>query len=176
VRAAERSLDEARQAGHPDFTAGGAFGYRGGFDPIVSLRLGIDLPIRRGKKQELLAAAAQADLEAARADLRAAETGVESEVARLAAAWEREDRLLTHTRDGLLPQTSLLLDATRTSYLAGRVPFPSVIEAFQMWLSARAEVARREAERFIAAAELAALLLPLDDAAPASVRAEGALP
>lgn len=160
IRAAERRLDAARLAGRPDYSAGGAFGYRGGFDPVVSLRLGVDLPLRRRQKQEVLALAAERDLEAARADLRAAEAEVLAEVARLDAAWRTDDRILTHDREGLLPQTSLLLDAARTSYLAGRSDFSSVVEAYDFWVEARLEIVRHEMGRFTARAELAALTAP----------------
>ncbi len=164
LRSAERKLDAARLSARPDYSAGGAFGYRGGFDPIVSLRVGVDLPLRRRKKQEVLAVAAERELEAARADLRAAEAEVQSEVARLDAAWRTDDRILTHDREGLLPQTSLLLDAARTSYLGGRSDFSSVVEAYDFWVEARLEIVRHEVGRFTARAELAALTAP----APAS--------
>lgn len=176
VRAAERKLDAARLAGRLDYTAGGAFGYRGGFDPIVSLRVGVELPLRRRQKQEVLAVAAERELEAARADLRAAEAEVQAEVARLDAACRTDDRILVHDREGLLPQTTLLLDASRTSYLTGRSDFTAVIEAYGFWVEARLEILRHEADRFAYRAELAALVAPLSGPAKPPTPAAGAQP
>jgi outer membrane protein TolC len=161
VRAAERRVEAARLAARPDFSAGGGFGYRGGFDPIVTLRFGVDLPLRHRQKQDLLAAAAEEELEAARQELRAADAEVAAEVARWTAAWRTADLLVTHYREGLLPQTSVALDAARNSYLAGRADFSAVIEAFGLWLTSRTELTRSEAERFAAGAELVALIAPL---------------
>lgn len=101
------------------------------------------------------------EIAAARAELQGAEGEVQAEVERLRAAWEREDRLLTHSRDGLLPQSGLLFEAIRTSYLAGRVPFSAVVEALRMWLEARIGIARHESARFVAGAGLEALLFPV---------------
>ena len=55
---------------------------------------------------------------------------------------------------GVVPQSGLALDAARSSYLVGRGDFSTVIEDFDMWLEARSGLARREAERFTAWAEL----------------------
>jgi outer membrane protein TolC len=176
VRAAERRLDAARLSGRPDYTAGGAFGYRGGFDPVVTLRLGVELPLRRRQKQEVLAVAAERELEAARADLRAAEAEIQAEVARLDAAWRTDDRILVHDREGLLPQTSLLLDASRTSYLTGRGDFAAVIEAYDFWIEARLEILRHEADRFADRAELAALVAPLPAPVDPPTSVEGTQP
>ena len=45
-------------------------------------------------------------------------------------------------------------DAARSSYLAGRGDFSSVVEDFNLWLDARVELARREADRYAAWAEI----------------------
>ncbi len=46
------------------------------------------------------------------------------------------------------------------SYLAGRGDFSTVVEDFGLWLEARSELARREADRFPTWAELEALVTP----------------
>ena len=57
--------------------------------------------------------------------------------------------------------TSVAVDAARASYLAGRGDFTTVAQDFQLWLDARAQLARREADRYLAWAELAQLTQPI---------------
>jgi outer membrane protein TolC len=56
-----------------------------------------------------------------------------------------------------MPQTSAAFDAARSSYLAGRGDFSAVVEDFNLWLEARVQLARREADRFAAWAEIQSL-------------------
>jgi outer membrane protein TolC len=158
VGAAEQRLEVARLDLKPDLFAGAAIGYRGDLDPAVVLRFGAELPLRRRSKQEPLLRAAEREVDAARADLRAAEATARAAAARLAAEWRRAERQITRYREAILPQSSAAVDAARSGYLAGRGDFSTVIEDFRMWLEARAELARREAERFGAWAEVERLL------------------
>ena len=77
-----------------------------------------------------------------------------AEAARLEADWRRAGSQVTRYAQAIVPQTSLALDAARSSYLAGRGDFSTVIEDFNLWLEARTGLARREAERFTTWAEL----------------------
>lgn len=158
VTAAERRVDVARLELKPDFTTGAAVGLRGGLDPVVTLRFGVELPFWRKDKQEPLLRAAEHDLEAARAELRDAESTARSEATRLHAEWVRSEKQIVRYRQALVPQSSAAIDTARSSYLAGRGDFLTVVEDFRMWLDARTELARREADRFVTWAELDALV------------------
>ena len=57
----------------------------------------------------------------------------------------------------IVPQSSATFDAARASYLAGRGDFSNLIEDFNLWLEARVQLARREADRYTAWAGLEAL-------------------
>lgn len=87
VTAAERRLSLARLDLKPDFTTGAAVGLRGGFDPVVTLRFGMELPFWRKEKQQPMIRAAEHELEMARAELREAEAAARSEAARLRSEW-----------------------------------------------------------------------------------------
>ena len=63
-------------------------------------------------------------------------------------------------RDAIIPQTSAALNSARASYIAGRADFSVVIEDYNLWLDARAQLARREADRFITWAGIDALTAP----------------
>jgi outer membrane protein TolC len=84
----------------------------------------------------------------------------------LQADWRRAEKQIVRYRQAIIPQSSAAVDAARSSYLAGRGDFSTVVEDFRMWLEARSGLARREADRFVTWAELDALL-----GAPSSGRA-----
>lgn len=168
IAAAEGRLEVAQRDDRPDFVAGiGVMARRDG-DPIYMVRLGAELPIwtRPGR----MAPAAAADLLAVRAESQQAERDARAAVERLAAEWKRADLQVRRTRDAILPQTSAAFDAVRSAYVAGHGEFTPVIDDFRVWLEARIELAEREAERFIAWAELEALIAAPDTPAPGGSR------
>jgi outer membrane protein TolC len=81
-----------------------------------------------------------------------------AEAARLQAEWRKAEEQILRYREAIVPQTSAVLDAARASYLAGRGDFSTVVEDFDLWLEARTGLARREAERYVAWAELERLI------------------
>jgi outer membrane protein TolC len=169
--AAERRAAAVRLESKPDFLTGAAVGYRGSFDPIVTLRFGLELPLWRDERVRPMVRAAEMELETARAAVREAEAAARAAAAVLAAEWTRAERQVVRYREAIVPQTSAVVDAARSAYLAGRGDFPAVIEAFREWLDARAALAGREAERFRAWAAAQALLgEPGEDGVRAAAR------
>ncbi len=158
LKAAELRADLAALAGKPDFTAGAGIGTRGGFDPMVALRFGVQLPSWRNARAEALRAAAASEIEAARADLSAGEIDAQAQAARLVAEIERSGEIAFHLEQALLPQARFAFDAARSDYLAGRGDLSGALAAFSAWIGARADLAQAQAERYIATAELAGLL------------------
>ncbi|HXU30340.1 MAG TPA: TolC family protein [Thermoanaerobaculia bacterium] len=160
LAAAERRAALAGLAGKPDFSTGAGIGTRGGLDPMVALRFGVQLPSWRNARAVALAAAAQSEVEAARADLRAAEIDAQAQAARLAAEVARSGEIAYHLEQALLPQARFAFDAARSDYLAGRGDLSGALAAFTAWIDARADLAQAQAARYSAATELAALLGP----------------
>jgi outer membrane protein TolC len=158
IEAAERRLATARLEVKPDLSPAAGLAYRGALGPVLTLRFGVELPFRKEQRQEPGIRAAEAELEMARQELRDAEARVRAAAARLEADWEKANRQIVRYREGILPQTSAALDAARSSYLAGRGDFSTVVEDFNLWLEARVQLARREADRFAAWARLEALI------------------
>lgn len=158
VEVAGRRLAVAKLELKPNLSAGAGLGYRGDLDPALILRFGMELPARRNEKQRPELRAAEQALAMAEAELRDAVALARSEAARLSAEREQADRQLLRYREAIVPQTSAAVDAARASYLAGRGDFSTVIEDFELWLDARSELARREADRFAVWAELDALV------------------
>ncbi|HEX4962300.1 MAG TPA: TolC family protein [Thermoanaerobaculia bacterium] len=154
VAAAERRAEVEKLDREPDLSPAAGIATRGPKGPVLTLRLGVELPFWRRQRQEPKIRAAEQELEAARHELRDAEAQARAEAARLEAEWVKAERQITRFREGLVPQTSLAFDAARSSYLAGRGSFSTLTEDFMLWLDARVQLARREADRFALWAEL----------------------
>jgi outer membrane protein TolC len=77
-----------------------------------------------------------------------------AEATALLARFRAADEQVRRYHDGVLPQSAAVLDAARSAYLAGRGGFAELLEAFTIWLQARAGLARREGDRFAAWAGL----------------------
>ncbi len=152
--AAERRLKAARLELRPNLSAAAGLGTRGSMDPVVTLRFGVELPFWRRQKQEPMIRAAAEELRMAQHELADAAAMARAEAARLGAVWRNAEGQIQRFREAIVPQTSTALDAARASYLAGRGDFSTVIEDFNLWLEARVQLARREADRFTAWAEL----------------------
>jgi len=150
VRAAERRLEAARLELKPNLMAGAGIGLRGQFDPAVTLSFGVEWPVWKKEKQTPMVRAAEQDLVAASEELRDAKAAARAEAAKLAAELRRAESQIVRYRQAIVPQTSAAVDAARSSYLAGRGDFSTVIEDFKEWLNARTQLTAREAERFIA--------------------------
>jgi len=165
LKAAEYRLEAADLDFWPDFFAGAGIGFDNEYDPMAIISFGLTLPVWQNSKQKPLKRAAAHKLEEARKNLREAETAVSSEIAALTARWSRDHEQMNRYRDAIILQTSAALDSARTSYLAGRADFSVVIEDYKLWLDARTQLARREADRFVTWAGFDALIAPfrLDD-------------
>lgn len=157
VALAERRLAAARLDVKPDFAPAAGLASRGSLGAVLTLRFGVEVPLWKSGKQLSQVRAAEAELLAAQREVDDAAAMARAEAAHKEAEWIRAERQVLRYREGILPQTSAVFDAARTSYLAGRGDFSTVIEDFALWLEARAELARLEADRYIAWANIAQL-------------------
>jgi outer membrane protein, heavy metal efflux system len=139
---------------YPNFSVGMGFFSRGGFDQVVTLQVGVELPLWRKYKQRPLLRASQYELEAAKQDYQDMQAQVRSELSQLRAEKNRIDRQIHLLQEAILPQTSAALDSARSSYLAGQGDYSTVIEDFNLWLDARVQLERLIADRYSTWAEI----------------------
>jgi outer membrane protein, heavy metal efflux system len=164
VTSAERRLAAERRDVAPNLYAAAGYGHRGEFDPVVTFRLGAELPLwRRGKAVGV----GEHELAMAQHELRDAEAAARAEAARLLAAWRNADAQVRRYRQAILPQTSAAIDAARASYIAGRTDFSTLVEDYDLWLQAREQLGQREADRFRLWSELDVLVSPAGSPAAA---------
>jgi cobalt-zinc-cadmium efflux system outer membrane protein len=160
IDVAGREVEAARQELHSSLTVGAGLYWQGGLDRTAVFTVGVDLPFWKTHKQLPMLAAAEHELQAARADLETSAAEARTEVATLVAEWQLADEQLARYRTAILPQSSATFDATRVSYLGGRADFAALAEEFRRWMEVRVEVARREAARYSARARLDIMLAP----------------
>jgi outer membrane protein TolC len=165
IDAAERRAAAARAELRPDLSVGGGAGYRGSLDPVVMLSVGFEWPAWRSDTLRPRVAAADAELSAARFERRAAEADARAAAARAQALRVHATRQMERVREGSLPLANAALDASRAAYVAGRGEFSAVVEDLAAWLEARILLSRREADLYIAWAEVQALVPSADDRA-----------
>ncbi len=159
---AGRRVEAAQAELKPVWTVGAGYYWQGGFDRVVTFTVGVELPFRKKQKQLPLIEAARYEAEASQAAIADAAAEARAEATRLVAEIRRAEAQMTRYRDGLLPQSSAALDATRASYLGGRGDFASVVDEFRRWTEIRVELAKLEAARFAARGQLDVLVSPAD--------------
>ncbi len=128
VEAARAGYRAARRALYPDLMVSVAYGQRPQFDDMVSIMVGVSLPIWAGKRQLPLRremAAMQAGEEAMAQDL-ANETFAQLTEQRAEA--ERARDLAELYRTAILPQAHAAVESALSAYRVGRVDFQTLIQ------------------------------------------------
>lgn len=158
VALAEARLAAARAQRSLDWTVGGGLMLEEGRDPNVVARVGVELPFFRARRVEPAIAAAESELTVAREEERRALLAARSDLARWSAQGRRQEIAVRRLAEGVVPQAAAALEAARIEFLNARAPFAETLMRFKDWYHARLDLARAEASRYEAWAELEALL------------------
>jgi outer membrane protein TolC len=175
VRAADAGVRLAKREIWPDLQVGVQYGQRpmdGGTDRMVSLMLGLNVPIFAGSRQLAMRREAAAMRQMAAADLDAMQADTRGRVAELYANAERARRLGGLYRGTILPQAHTTVASALAAYRVGGVDFMTLLDDQMTVNQYRQDLFALEAQRGQALAELEMLLSrPLfnpDDAVLAS--------
>lgn len=175
LRGAEAGLRLAKREIWPDLQVGVQYGQRpmdGETDRMVSLMLGMNLPIFAGSRQLAMRREASAMRHMAEADLAAMQADTRGRVAELYASAERARRLGELYQGTILPQAHTTVEAALASYRVGGVDFMTLLDDQMTVNRYRQDLYALEAQRGQALADLEMLLgRPLfnpDDAVLAS--------
>jgi outer membrane protein, heavy metal efflux system len=162
LRAAEAGVRLARREIWPDFQFGVQYGYRpmegGGTDRMVSLMLGVNLPVFAGSRQLAMRREATAMRQMASADLQQMQADTRGRVAELYASAERARRLEDLYRKTILPQAQTTVTSALAAYRVGGVDFMTLLDDQMTANQYRQELFGLEAQRGQALAELEMLL------------------
>jgi outer membrane protein TolC len=134
----------------PDFTLAFEYmlveeGEKSAGDDMYTATLSFNLPVQRARRHAMVAEAAAGErmLQEERNVLR---NQIRKEVADTLAALDRNDRLSSLYRDGILAQAGSVLDATIASYRAGQTDFMKVLDSQMALFSLELEYHKAVAE------------------------------
>jgi cobalt-zinc-cadmium efflux system outer membrane protein len=157
VSAAESAERRARREIWPDLVAGVQYGWRpmnGGTDQMLSLMLGVNVPLWAGSRQLAMRRETQAMREMAQSDLGAMQADTRGRVGELYAEADRARTLLTLYRNTVLPQAQATVTSSQSAYRTGAVDFMTSLDAQMSVNRYQQELVRLEAELGQAFAEL----------------------
>jgi outer membrane protein TolC len=124
------SVELARKEVRPDFSVGYAYMQREGLPDMYGITFSTSLPLFRHRKQDMAIAEAAASLESARqmeaSELTVLRYRVEQDFLEVQAS----DRLLQLYSQGIVPQSSLALESSISSYETGALDFLNVLSNF----------------------------------------------
>ncbi len=128
VAAAEASLQAARRELIPDLQLGFAYQARPAFPNMVSLMLGVNLPIFAGSKQLVMRREMAAMRDMSQAELANLRNETIAQIIETRAQAERDRNLTRLYRASILPQARAAVDAALASYRVGRVTFMTLAD------------------------------------------------
>jgi cobalt-zinc-cadmium efflux system outer membrane protein len=137
------------------------YGWRpmdGGTDHMISLMLGLNLPVFAGSRQLAMRQEAAAMRQMAAADLEGMRSDTRSRVAELYAAAERARRLGMLYQGTILPQAQTTVASALAAYRVGGVDFMTLLDDQMTVNRYRQDLYALEAQRGQALAELEMLL------------------
>jgi outer membrane protein TolC len=157
-RAAEASLAAAQAEKHPEWNVGVAYGARvRGFSDMVSLQVGVSLPLFTRNRQDRGIAARAADLDAVRAEHDDARQAQKAAVESAWAQWEALGKQVRRHREAILPQANDRVALTLAGFHGGGDLQP-LLDARRDELTHHADFARMLTDYGRAWASLAYLL------------------
>lgn len=145
IGAGDLRVDLAQRAFYPDYRLGVEYRSLDGADDMAMFRVGIDLPIWRGKYGAGVRGA-ELELEASRAALEDAEVQTAYEVREAYAAWDTARRARELYESALLPQAEARFQASEAAYRTGRADFQGLLESERLLLNARVLLVTKEME------------------------------
>jgi len=128
VAAADASLAAARRELYPDFELGVAYQRRPLYPDMVSVMVGVNVPLFAGNKQLPLRREAAAMREMAAAELTELRAETVARLVELRARAVRDRNLGQLYRGSILPQAQAAVGAALAGYRVGRVPFMQLVD------------------------------------------------
>ena len=128
VAAAEATLSAARRELFPDFSIGMQYQQRPQFPTMVSLMVGINLPVFSGSKQLPMRRQMAAMRDMSAAELLNLRNETVARIVEIRARAEQDRNLVRLYRGSILPQARAAVQAALSSYRVGRVTFMTLVD------------------------------------------------
>ncbi len=128
VAAAEASLSAARRELFPDFSVGVVYQQRPQFPTMMSLMVGVNVPIFAGARQLPMRREAAAMRDMTQAELANLRNETVAQIVETRARAEQDRNLTRLYRGSILPQARSAVQAALSSYRVGRVNFMTLVD------------------------------------------------
>jgi len=136
VAAAENTVALAREMYWPDWRVEAMYGWRPDFDEMVTLQVGIDLPVFTGQRQGREAAAAREQLAASEATRDDRERQLRAGAAGTHRAWSEARARLARYDEAIVPRANARAEAALAAYRTGKAELDAVLSARRAALDA----------------------------------------
>lgn len=145
----------AREDYKPDWEVEVAYGLRGGGrTDMLSIQVGVDLPVFPKNRQDRRLASRLAAMDSAGQELEDRRRELAAGLAAAQAEWEAANQRIDHFESVLLPLAQRRVESTLVAYRTGRSPYSAVLEARRADLDARLQLLRQQVARARAAIDL----------------------
>jgi outer membrane protein TolC len=146
IQQAQRSLDLARLDRHPDFSVSAGVMPRGGMEPMWAASVGITLPLWQKNKQKRAVAEQEYRHAASGFEVEKVRCLLDQRIQERSSDLDASLQVIRLYRAGLLVQSESTFRATLGQYGVGRVPFLSVLEALNGWISDQSGLIQAQAQ------------------------------
>lgn len=155
VQIARIEADLARESYKPDWSVDLSYGLRsGGRTDMVSLQLGVELPVFTRNRQDRRLAARLAGVEAAEDELQDRRRELAAGLGMALAELQAAERRIHHFESTLIPLAQRRVESAFAAYRTGQAPFSTVLEARRAELEARLQLLEQQVARARAAVDL----------------------
>jgi len=127
IQRSEVGVNMARKEYYPDFTLNGGYFSMGSMPSMYMFRADIKIPLYWFRKQRAGVTEQAAALQQARATLRSTEQSLNYQIRNDLTMAEAASRLVNLYRETVIPQASVTLESSLSSYEAGKVDFLTVL-------------------------------------------------
>jgi cobalt-zinc-cadmium efflux system outer membrane protein len=136
VASAESALALAREMYWPDWRVEAMYGWRPDFDEMVTVQVGIDLPVFTGKRQDREAAAAGQQLAATQSTRDDMARQLRAMAAGAYRAWSQARLRLARYDEAIVPRANARAEAALAAYRGGKTELAAVLAARRSALDA----------------------------------------
>ncbi len=152
---ARSEVDLAREAYKSDWEVEVAYGLRGGGrTDMLSVQVGVDLPLFPKQRQDRRLAARLAAVDSAGHGLEDRRRELAAELAATRAEWQAADQRINHFQTQILPLAQRRVESSLVGYRSGKVPYSSVLEARRAELEAHLQLLAQQVAQARAAVDL----------------------
>jgi outer membrane protein, heavy metal efflux system len=146
IQQAQRNLDLAKLDRHPDFSVSAGVMPRGGLEPMWTASVGITLPLWQKNKQKRAVAEQEYRQTASGFAVEQVRCLLEQRIQERNSDLEAALQVIQLYRGGLLIQSESTFRATLAQYTVGQLPFLSVLEALNGWISDQSGLIQAQAQ------------------------------